>query len=101
MDHELALNRIADEIRTFGAIAIIGAGATKDIGFPLNAQLQTLLWHAIDTDHTLLERLSHLFNTHATTAKELIGEDNERQHIAYKELAVHANARLAYQYGFA
>ncbi len=49
MDLELALNKIADEIRTFGAIAIIGAGASKDIGFPLNAQLQTLLWHVVAT----------------------------------------------------
>ncbi len=101
MDQELALNRIADEIRTFGAIAMIGAGTSKDIGFPLNAQLQTLLWHALDTDPALIERLSHLFNIQAATAKEIVGEDNERQRIAYKELAAHKNARLAYQYGFA
>ncbi len=101
MHQEPALNKIADEIRTFGAIAIIGAGASKDIGFPLNAQLQTLLWHALDTDLPLIQRLSHLFNTQAATAKEIVGEDNERQRIAYKELAAHKNARLAYQYGFA
>ena len=45
MDQELALNQIANEMRISGATAIIGAGASKDIGFPLNAQLQTLLWH--------------------------------------------------------
>ncbi len=101
MDLDLALNKIADEIRTFGAIAIIGAGASKDIGFPLNPQLQTLLWHALDTDPALIERLSHLCNTHATTAKEIVGEDEERRRIAYTELAAHKNARLAYQYGFA
>jgi hypothetical protein len=101
MEQEQSLARVADEIKTYGAIAIIGAGASRDIGFPLNAQLQTLLWHAVDTDHALLERLSHLFNTQATTAKILVGEDSERQRIAYKELAVHKNARLAYQYGFA
>ncbi len=101
MDLELALNKIADEIRTFGAIAIIGAGASKDIGFPLNAQLQTLLWHALDTEPALIERLSLLFNSHVMTAKEIVGEDSERQRIAYKELAAHKNARLAFQYGFA
>src|SRR5260370_14166214 len=34
------------------------------------------------------------------TAKEIVGEDSERQRIAYKELAAHKNARLAFQYGF-
>src|SRR5215471_9232482 len=101
MDLELDLNKIADEIRTYGAIAIIGAGVSKDIGFPLNAQLQTLLWHALDSDTALIERLSFLCNAHATTAKDIVGEDNERQRIAYKEPAAHKNARLAYQYGFA
>lgn len=101
MDQEPAFTRIADEVRTYGAIAIIGAGASKDIGFPLNAQLQTLLWHAIDTDPALIDRLAHLFNTQATTAKALVGGDHERQRIAYEELAAHKDARFAYQYGFA
>lgn len=101
MDQEQLLCKIADEIRSYGAIAIIGAGASKEVGFPLNAQLQTLLWHAIDTSPALLKRLSHIFNTQASSAKALVGQDNKRQHIAYKELAANNNARRAYQYGFA
>src|SRR3989442_49203 len=101
MEQEQSLCKIADEIRSYGAIAIIGAGASREVGFPLNARLQTLLWHAIDTDPALLKRLAYIFNTQAASAKALVGEDNERQHIAYKELAANKNARLAYQYGFA
>jgi hypothetical protein len=44
------IDTAAHEIRTWGAVAVIGAGASLMSGLPLSKQLTGLIWTAIDSD---------------------------------------------------
>ncbi|MDQ6905206.1 MAG: SIR2 family protein [Chloroflexota bacterium] len=95
-----ALDAAANELRSWGAVAIIGAGASLEIGFPLTAQLQSLLWFSVDHDETLRHDLSSQFGRPNSLAKELIGSDPTMIDAAYTAIATSRLARRAYQQGF-
>jgi hypothetical protein len=95
------INTAADEIRTWGAVAVVGAGASLMSGFPLSKQLTNLIWTAIDSDPNAHSDLSKRFKKSNKSAKELIGDDPARIQLAYKVLERHLEARRVFQDGFA
>jgi hypothetical protein len=99
-DQQSKIHQVAHEIRSWGAVAILGAGASLQAGFPLTQQLQALLWYAIETDEDLHRRLAGRFNEPEATAKSLIGSNRIRTKIAFEEMAHAKKARRAYQRGF-
>lgn len=100
-DNHRKISRIAHEIRTWGALWIVGAGASLQSGFPLTAQLQALIWHAVDADEGLRAHLGATHGWIGRTAREMIEDDPTRTHIALAALAGSREARGAYQQGFA
>jgi hypothetical protein len=97
---EEPISQAANEARSFGAIAIIGAGTSRDSGLPLAGQLQSLLWQALDAEDELRDHLRLIHGWRGTTAKEMIGDDALRTHMAYRAIASSPKARRAYQQGF-
>lgn len=96
------INTAADEIRTWGAVAVVGAGASLMSGFPLSKQLTNLIWTAIDSNPNAHSDLSKRFKKSNKSAKELIGDDPARIQLAYKApLERHSEARRVFQDGFA
>lgn len=92
---------VAHEVRTWGAVAIVGAGASLQSGFPLVAQLQSLVWHAVDADEEARSALAATHGWSGTTAREMIEDDPLRMRIALDAIAGSRAAHGAYQRGFA
>jgi len=95
------IQQAADELRTWGAVALIGAGASLRMGLPLTKQLNMLLWHAVDADDALTGDLAVSFSVPPAPAKALIGDDPERIRVALEALSKSPVARRTYQRGFA
>lgn len=95
------LGKAAGELRSWGAIAIVGAGASLAAGFPLSPELQVLLWHALGADEDLVETLAGRYKRPGTTAKHLIRDDPILTQAAYEAIATNPVARRAFQHGFA
>jgi len=100
-DTEGKIKRVSDEIRSWGAIAVVGSGASLQLGFPLTSQLQALLWHAIDSDPKLRDQLAASNGWPGRATKEMIADDSARSDIALRAVASSQSARDAYQRGFA
>jgi hypothetical protein len=92
---------VAHEVRTWGTVAIVGAGASLQSGFPLVAQLQALVWHALDADEEMRAGLAKANGWSGGTAREMIEDDPVRTRIALEGIAANRGARNAYQHGFA
>jgi hypothetical protein len=95
------IDTAAHEIRTWGAVAIVGAGVSLMSGFPLSKQLTNLIWSAIDSDPKAHGDLSKRLKKSNKSAKELIGDDPARVQLAYELLEHHSEARRVFQDGFA
>ena len=95
------IRQAADELRSWGAVAVIGSGASFPAGFPLNRQLTALLWHAIDADKQLCKDLARRFSSKGRNGKHVIGDDQERICVAYEGVKRSVLARQAFQRGFA
>lgn len=96
-----SISQAATDIRTWGAVAVIGAGASFGRGLPLVAQLPPLLWHAFDQDEDA--RAAYVAKTgyRGDTAKQLIGEDQKKLEAAYQVVENHPQAHHHYQHAFA
>lgn len=100
MDIDGKIKFAADEIRSLGAIAIIGAGISLEQGFPLTQNLQMLLWNALDSDEIALKELAEKFGCKLSPAKILIGDDPYKTNLAFNILASRPVARRKFQYSF-
>jgi hypothetical protein len=92
-----SISRAASELRSWGAVAIVGAGASLMAGFPLTAQLQALLWHALDADEQARDTLATAYGRTTASAKDLIGDDPVLTRAALEAVATSRTARRAYQ----
>jgi hypothetical protein len=99
--NERKIIAVGHELRTWGAVAIVGSGASLQSGFPLVAQLQTLVWHALDADEELRTNIAKTNAWSGGTAREMIEDDPVRTRIALEVIAANHGARNAYQHGFA
>lgn len=91
----------ARDIRTFGAVAILGAGASMHMGVPGMPQIPDLLWEAVNADPDLRDRLAKEHKWSGTRAKAMIGRDEGARRIAFKEIANSPQARRTFQRQFA
>src|SRR5258706_11427369 len=90
----------ASLIRTWGGIAVIGAGVSVSAGMPLTRDLQSLLWHSLDQDPEARKTLASALNLKDQPAKALIGTDQKVSKIGLEVIRTHGLARRAYQEGF-
>lgn len=100
MDIDSRIKLVADEIRSYGAIAILGAGISLGQGVPLTSHLQMLLWNALDSDENALKVLAEKLGQDIISAKILIGDDPDKTNIALKILASNPVAIRTFQYSF-
>ena len=87
-------------MRSYGAIAILGAGISLGQGFPLTSHLQMLLWRAFDSDLNALNELARKLGQDPSAAKILIGDDPKKTSLALEILASSPVARKTFQYSF-
>lgn len=95
------VRRAAIELSTWGAVAVVGAGASRALGFPMTDQLHALIWHALDADTAARDALASELGSTPALAKELIGDDPARVHAALQAITASERARHEYQHGFA
>ena len=95
------INRLADDLRVWNAVAVVGAGISVHSGLPLARQLSPLLWHAFDSDETASAELMTEMASRAPTTKQLIGEDEQARCVALRMLPAHEKARATFQTAFA
>ena len=95
------LRHAADLIRAWGSVAVIGAGMSRERGYPLSAELLPLLWQSIDSDEGARADLAARLSLDIAPAKSLVGGDESRVREAYLLVASHDVCRLAFQHGFA
>jgi hypothetical protein len=86
-------------VRSFGALAVVGAGVSAD-HYPMTAQLPPLLWHAITDDPEALAELR--VRTRATgSAKEILSSSPDRLGVGWQIVREYTLARMAFQSAFA
>ncbi len=100
MDIDERIKLAADEIRSYGAVAILGAGISLGQGFPLTRHLQMLLWNALDSDEDARKELAAKLGQKLSTTKQLIGDDPNKTDLALKILASSHTARGIFQNNF-
>jgi NAD-dependent SIR2 family protein deacetylase len=100
LDINERIKETANEIRSFDAIAIIGAGVSLGQGFPLTIQLQTFLWQALDADEKTLSALARKFGQDICPAKMLIDDDQYRIRAAFDSIASSSIAWRKFQHNF-
>jgi hypothetical protein len=96
-----ALDRVVSELRTYGAVALLGAGISYLSGYPLGGDLQALVWHAVETEPETLQAVATEIRVPVRSAKDVIGDSEEHTTVAFRAIASHENARRAFQQGFA
>lgn len=100
MDIDSKIKSIAEGIRTYGSIAILGAGISLEQGFPLTSHLQMLLWNALDSDECARKELAAKLGQKVSPTKKLIGDDPYKTKIALDILSSSPIARKTFQYSF-
>jgi hypothetical protein len=94
------LNRAVGLLRSYGAVAILGAGLSAP-RYPMTAELASLLWHSFDAHPAARAALAKQLGKDNAEAKNLIDEDPVAVEAAW--LAVKANpaVRVTLQSAFA
>ncbi|WP_252247038.1 SIR2 family protein [Clostridium sp. ZBS4] len=93
-------NTITD-IRTWGAVVILGAGASYQAGMPLCGQLAPLLWYTCQGNNNVMNQLRQEFPySSASSAKEIIGEEFNRIKKAFNLIENCPGALLKFKEGF-
>ncbi len=82
-DMERQISAVAHELRSWNAVAIIGAGASLMSGFPLTQQLRPLVWQALYVDEEARISLATLFGRELTDGKALVKDDPVVTRAAY------------------
>src|SRR5438067_1199762 len=94
----MSLSSCLNEIRTFDAVAIIGAGASFQAGMPLVGQLAPLVWQTLDAFPVVRRATSDSLGLEAESAKEIVGhEDWDRLRLAFLKIAVNPDAQAYFQ----
>jgi hypothetical protein len=95
------IRRTAEHIRTYGAVVIIGAGASYYMGLPIIRQLPDLLWDALQSDPDIIASLKKEHGWAGSSGKQVIGDDDERVRVAFRAIAKSEVARRTFQHEFA
>lgn len=98
---DTVLRSVADELRSWGGVAIIGSGLSFGRGLPLTRHLTALLWQAVESEPSVHSQVARHFKQEGSSAKEIIGDEPERVDFALRAVAENQAARLNYQRGFA
>ena len=94
------LKSAVDHIRVSGAVVLLGAGASYQAGMPLAGQLSPLVWHALDAHPDVLMRLASILNDPHTSAKNVVGDNEDRILLAFAQIAANPLCRNAFQLAF-
>src|ERR1700730_18991939 len=88
-------------MRAYGAVCIVGAGASVDAGFPLVDDLRNLLWFVYDQVPDAAKALAVKLGRTSSTAKVLIGNDRVCIRAAWEILAHEAALKKLFKNAFA
>lgn len=94
------LSNIADSIRSWGAVTILGAGASYSSGLPLSRDLSLLLRHILGNSTTAQEAFTEEVGQIDPSPKELIGTDGAVTEAAYRAIASERSTRKEFKQGF-
>jgi hypothetical protein len=97
---EEKIKELADEIRIYGAVAVIGAGISLEPGFPLTSKLQAFLWQALDEDENALRMLANKLDQDLCSAKILVGDNPVQTSYALEAIASNPKAWIKFQSSF-
>jgi hypothetical protein len=91
---------VASELRSWGGVAIVGAGLSVFAGMPPTSGLNALAWHAVDADPDAFNELKLRISEVAISGKALIGDEPARVALAYEVIRKFPKARRIFQEGF-
>ncbi|NBB81105.1 MAG: hypothetical protein GVY36_16980 [Verrucomicrobia bacterium] len=94
---EEQLQHLINEVRASDALVVLGAGASFHSGMPMAGQLASLVWHTIEEHPDLLSKLSLEIGGHATSAKELIGDNKAAIMAAFKLIDLDSSASATFR----
>lgn len=95
-----SLSTAVAQIRSNGAVAVLGAGLSV-ARYPMTAQLQAVLWHALDRAPDVRAALAGELGRADGPAKSLIGDDPAAVSAGWRTVERSPSVRDAFQRAFA
>lgn len=99
-DIQETIQRAVGTIRSYHAIAVVGAGVSWTAGVPLTHEMWSLLWNALDQDPATRDRLAANLGRVSSTAKNLLGENLELWEPGMQAVESSKVARRSFQHAF-
>src|SRR4051794_35748465 len=96
MVREEELSAAAAQIRSHGAVAVLGAGLSAE-RYPMTAQLLALLWHALDADPVVRASLAEELGREDAPTKALVGDHQDAVAAAWRSVERNAGVRAVFQ----
>lgn len=95
------IDRAVSEVRSWDAVAIVGAGLSRGPGFPTTSGLTPLVWQALDADLPGRAELAAELEMADTNAQALLDDDALRVTAGLTVVARRPRAREVFQRAFA
>ena len=77
-DTEKQIFELADDMRVHGAIVILGAGSSFEVGMPLYAQFYPIIWQILDSYPDLKSKMG--FDPLINAKSQLVDDKNQLKH---------------------
>lgn len=87
------------QVRSHGAVAVLGAGLSA-ARYPMTAQLRSVLWHALDHDSAARAALAAELGRADGPAKSLVGDDPAAIDAGWRTVERHPSVRDVFQRAF-
>ena len=94
------LRRATGLLRSYGAVAILGAGLSAP-RYPMTADLVPLLWHSLDAHQAARAAVAKKLDKNDVAAKQLIGEDLAAVQAGWHAVKTNPAVRDTFQCTFA
>ena len=94
------VRKVAGDLKSWGAVAVVGAGASFGAGFPLSVHLPQLVWRAVDSDPEARAELAARLGR-SGGGKSVVGDEPGDVRAALAVVSSSETAWRAFQAGFA
>jgi hypothetical protein len=95
-----AVEELCAQVRAHGAVVLAGAGLSHSAGYPLTAQLPSIIWHALDAVPPARASVATKLGRKDEFAKALIGSDPRAIAFAFDAFRALPQAAIAFQRAF-
>lgn len=96
----VAVEELCAQVRAHGAVVLAGAGLSHSAGYPLTAQLPSIIWHALDTVPAARARVATKLGRKDGLAKALIASNPRAIALAFDAFRELPQAAIAFQRAF-